>query len=59
MTPPPVLIITGASSGIGAATARLAARQGWRLVLAARTRHTIDGLAADHTSSGPKNSNAD
>jgi NADP-dependent 3-hydroxy acid dehydrogenase YdfG len=47
MTPPPVLIITGASSGIGAATARLAASRGWRLVLAARTRPAIDELAAE------------
>jgi NADP-dependent 3-hydroxy acid dehydrogenase YdfG len=43
----PVLVITGASSGIGAATARLAAGRGWRLVLAARTRPRIDQLAAD------------
>jgi len=47
MTTPPVLIITGASSGIGAATARLAVSRGWRLVLAARTRHAIDELAAE------------
>ncbi len=45
--PAPVLVITGVSSGIGAATARLAASRGWRLVLAARTRHLIDELAAD------------
>jgi NADP-dependent 3-hydroxy acid dehydrogenase YdfG len=45
--PGPVLVITGASSGIGAATARLAARRGWRLVLAARTQHLIDELAAE------------
>jgi NADP-dependent 3-hydroxy acid dehydrogenase YdfG len=45
--PAPVLVITGASSGIGAATARLAAARGWRLVLAARTRHLTDELAAD------------
>lgn len=43
----PVLVITGASSGIGAATARLAAIRGWRLVLAARTRHLVDELAAE------------
>ena len=45
--PAPVLMITGASSGIGAATARLAASRGWRLVLAARTRHLTDELAAE------------
>ena len=43
----PVLVITGASSGIGAATARLAASRGWRLVLASRTAHALDELAAE------------
>ena len=43
----PVLVITGASSGIGAATARLAASQGWRLVLSARGRPKLAALAAD------------
>ena len=32
-----VLLITGASSGIGAATARQASEEGWRVVLAARS----------------------
>jgi len=45
--PAPVLVITGASSGIGAATARLAAGRGWRLVLAARTRHLLEEMAAE------------
>ena len=42
----PVLAITGASSDIGAATARLAADRGWRLVLAARTGTRLDAIAA-------------
>ncbi|WP_018506385.1 SDR family oxidoreductase [Parafrankia discariae] len=43
----PVLLITGASSGIGAATARLAAGKGWRLVLAARSRQALRDLATE------------
>jgi len=41
----PVLLITGASSGIGAATARAAAGQGYRLVLAARREDELQQLA--------------
>jgi NADP-dependent 3-hydroxy acid dehydrogenase YdfG len=43
----PVLLITGASSGIGAATARAAAEHGWRLVLGARTLEPLQQLAEE------------
>ena len=41
----PVFLITGASTGIGAATARMAAEAGYRLVLAARSEDKLRGLA--------------
>jgi NADP-dependent 3-hydroxy acid dehydrogenase YdfG len=40
-----VLVITGASSGIGAATARSAGTAGWRVVLAARSGDRLRSLA--------------
>ncbi|HWM55813.1 MAG TPA: SDR family NAD(P)-dependent oxidoreductase, partial [Solirubrobacterales bacterium] len=40
-----VFVITGASTGIGAATARQAAEAGYRVVLAARSQEKLAGLA--------------
>jgi short-subunit dehydrogenase len=40
-----IVVITGASSGIGLATARAAARRGAKLVLAARSVHSLQALA--------------
>lgn len=42
-----VLLITGASSGIGAATARAASREGYKLVLAARSSDKLTALAEE------------
>jgi NADP-dependent 3-hydroxy acid dehydrogenase YdfG len=43
----PVFLITGASSGIGAATARKASEAGYRVVLAARSEDKLQALASE------------
>jgi NADP-dependent 3-hydroxy acid dehydrogenase YdfG len=47
MADEPVLVVTGASSGIGAATARRATEFGMRVALAARSTARLDDLAAE------------
>ncbi|GAA4328067.1 SDR family oxidoreductase [Pigmentiphaga soli] len=47
-----VVVITGASSGIGLATALAAAQQGARLVLAARSKQTLDEIVERIGASG-------
>jgi short-subunit dehydrogenase len=47
-----VLVLTGASSGIGLVTARMAARRGARLVLAARNEEALRRLAEEINAAG-------
>lgn len=47
-----VLVLTGATSGMGLATARLAASLGTRLVLVARDQETLDNLVHELKSRG-------
>jgi len=43
----PVIFVTGATSGFGAATARLFARNGWKVVANGRRQERLDALAAE------------
>jgi NADP-dependent 3-hydroxy acid dehydrogenase YdfG len=49
-----VVVITGASSGIGESTAKLLAQGGAKVVLGARRRDRIDALAKEISASGGK-----
>lgn len=44
---PPVVVITGASSGIGRETARMYAKKGSRLVLASRSKDALEAVAEE------------
>jgi len=45
---PRVAVVTGGGSGIGAASARALASDGWTVVLAGRRREALEAVAAGH-----------
>lgn len=47
MSPKPLVFITGATSGIGAASARLLGREGYQLILCGRRLERLQALAED------------
>src|SRR3954470_6332049 len=47
MSDQPVMLITGASTGIGAATARHAVEAGWKVALAARSEDKLAALVEE------------
>jgi short-subunit dehydrogenase len=47
-----VMVLTGATSGIGLVTARMAAQNGTQLVLTARSKEALDALCDELTASG-------
>src|SRR5215212_6347674 len=51
-TDAPVVVVTGASAGIGRATALAFARRGWRVALLARGRAGLEGARRDVEAAG-------
>jgi len=52
VTPKKIILITGASSGIGAATGKLFAQKGWRVALAARRLDRLEALCDEIRAAG-------